>query len=107
MRSTLRRTALSIFPPGLIQFIRKEVLPCQRKLVQFIYTLKKPYVFKKASSNPDSAMAQMEMGDLLYKLGELGEAAGYYQKAIKIEPRLWKAHLQLELSIRLSGGEKK
>ncbi len=107
MRDALRTWALKIFPPIFIQWIRRQMLPCQRKLMRLIYTLKKPSVFKKASSNLNSALAQMEMGDLLYKLGQLNEAIEYYEKAIAIAPDLFKAHVKLELSIRLSGGEKK
>ncbi|GEM_PF-3071336 len=107
MRDTLRKWAFRILHPALIQLIRKEILPCQRKLMKFIYTLKKSYLLRKVSSNPSSAMAHMEMGDLLYHLGQLEEGIRHYEKAIEIKPDLFKAYVQLELLIRLSGGEKK
>ena len=91
MRAALREWALNTLPSGLIQFMRKEVLPCQRKSLRLMRQLKKPYLLKKISSNPHSALAQMDMGDLFFHLGELEEAIRHYEKAIEIDPDLFRA----------------
>lgn len=58
-------------------------------------------LFKEASSlNPASSQATYRLGTIAYRRNELANAAEYFEKTIKIDPRLSKAHFNLA-TIRL------
>lgn len=99
----LRQWMLTILPMDTIRWIRSEIIPRYRALTAYLYQRKLSNVLKKASLTPNSVEANMEMGWLYYKLGQLEEAIQCYEKVIALDPDLLQAYLQLELLLRLSG----
>ncbi len=106
-KRSLRLWLLKHLPSDLIRFIRKEFLPWSRKCVKLLYRLKKFVLTKKIAAHPGSAMAQMEMAEVCYKLDQLAQAIKHCEKAIALDPNLLEAHLKLEMLVRYNGQEKR
>src|SRR3989338_831015 len=104
---SLRARLLAVLPAGLIRLIRREILPRYRKLLNIIYVSRKPRLVEAVCANPDSVTAHMQLGDLLYQLGEFSDSIRCYEKAVAINPQVFEAHARLELLYRLNDQEGK
>lgn len=56
--------------------------------------------------NPDSDLAQYDLGNVLLKRGDLTEAIIHYRKAIALNPRLPEAHCNLGTALAQEGHER-
>ena len=86
---SLRARLLAVLPAGLIRLIRREILPRYRKLLNIIYVSRKPRLVEAVCANPDSVTAHMQLGDLLYQLGEFSDSIRCYEKAVAINPHVF------------------
>ncbi|MBF0523084.1 MAG: sulfotransferase domain-containing protein [Candidatus Omnitrophica bacterium] len=98
---------LRMLPPKASQYILIEIVPWVKRVLKVYYRARKSVLLKKAAVQPNSVSANLRLGRLCFELSQWEESAQYYERVVCLEPKLFEAHIRLELLYRLVGQKDK